>query len=192
MKTKNVLLRITLLVCCIFMTLFLFHFIASVFLSLESNTLDFLHRKTSAAKNQIAESWGFQRKIELDAFTAEQLAEREALRAGLNPALVRAVMHVESGNKQYAESPKGAIGLMQIMPANAKRVGLDHWSKLYDSETNIKAGVQILKEELDRYRGDVIKALVSYNGGPRAVANGYPESVRYAQLVLARMSKDVR
>lgn len=128
----------------------------------------------------------------VDSFTADELAERAALRRKLNPSLLRAIKHVESRGKALAESPKGAIGLMQIMPANAKRCGLKHYSQLFDPETNIDCGAQIISEELNTYGGDAIKALIAYNGGPRAVKAGYPESVKYAQNVLATMSRDIR
>lgn len=138
-----------------------------------------------------AETLGLEKKIEVDSLTVEQIAEREALRAQLNPAIIRAVMHVESRGKQYAESPVGAIGLLQIMPANAKRCGLAHWSKLYEPEANVRCGVRILSEEMKTYN-DVFKALVAYNGGPRAVKTALPESVRYAQNVLNRAATDIR
>jgi len=78
--------------------------------------------------------------VEPPQLTAEQLADRAALMQGINPALVRAVMHVESRGDAVAISPKGAIGLMQIMPANYERCGLEHPGKLYEPDINVACG----------------------------------------------------
>ena len=148
---------------------------------------------TKAAVIQgLAEDFGYERKVELEQLTFEDLAEKEALVHGLNPALVRAVMHVESRGKEFAESPLGARGPLQIMPANYKRCGLPHHSKLWVPNLNIKCGVQILAEELRTYNGNVFKALIAYNAGPRGVTGNYPVSVAYAQDVLSRMAQDIR
>lgn len=155
---------------------------------------NFLGRQYSEAKqtivSTIAESSGY--VLPMDEFTALELAEREALRAKINPALVRAVIHVESSGKLEAQSHKGAISYMQVMPFNYKRCKLDNAAQLWIPESNIKCGVQILAEELKVYKGDLVSALMVYNGGPKAIARQYPESVKYSKLVLAKLATDIR
>ena len=126
--------------------------------------------------------------------TPEQLADRAALLRGINPALVRAVMHTESEGKVAAVSIKGAIGLMQVMPANYKRCGLEHPGKLWEPEINVACGTQILAEELNNHKLD--DALRVYNGGPNALKRGYKESEQYVVKVTKRLmvelDKEVR
>ncbi|MDX2014005.1 MAG: lytic transglycosylase domain-containing protein [Myxococcaceae bacterium] len=83
-------------------------------------------------------------------------------------ALVRAVMQQESGNNPKALSPVGAIGLMQVMPFNATKLGLAGEKELWVPRLNILAGVRLLAALLKHYEGDVVAALVAYNSGPKA------------------------
>lgn len=126
--------------------------------------------------------------------TPEQLADRAALLRGINPALVRAVMHVESRGKIDAVSIKGAVGLLQVMPANYKRCGLEHPGKLWEPEINVACGTQILAEELKNHKLD--DALRVYNGGPKALKRGFKESEQYVQKVtkqlMVELDKEVR
>jgi soluble lytic murein transglycosylase-like protein len=102
-------------------------------------------------------------------------------------ALVRAVMKQESGNNPKALSPAGAIGLMQVMPFNATKLGLAGEKDLWVPRLNVLAGVRLLAALLRHYEGDIIAALVAYNSGPKALAtvpaNG--ETPQYVVNILA-------
>jgi len=85
-----------------------------------------------------------------------------AQRFQVERALVKAVIKAESGFQANAISPKGARGLMQLMPATAIRHGVRH---IHEPQENIEGGVQHLRMLLDRYNGDVVLALAAYNAG---------------------------
>jgi hypothetical protein len=84
----------------------------------------------------------------------------------LDPDLVNSVIHAESGFNAHAVSPKGARGLMQLMPSTASQLGV---SDSFDPEANVTGGSRYLRELLERYNFDLVKALAAYNAGPLRV-----------------------
>jgi soluble lytic murein transglycosylase-like protein len=115
---------------------------------------------------------------------------------GQDVSLLRAIIHVESGFNPSAVSPKGAIGLMQLMPATARRVGVDTQRRaLFDPATNINAGARYLRMLMDMFSGRPELAIAAYNAGESAVLRyrrqipPYPETQDYVKKVLARYSQ---
>jgi soluble lytic murein transglycosylase-like protein len=89
----------------------------------------------------------------------------EATRAGLDPQLLLAIIHVESNFRKYAVSGAGARGYMQVMPFWAGLIGR-HGDNLFSLRTNIRYGCVILKHYLDIEKGNLERALARYNGSP--------------------------
>src|SRR4051794_32640784 len=110
---------------------------------------------------------------------------------GLDPCLIVSVMRAESGFNRMAVSPKGASGLMQLMPATAERFGVKN---IFDPRENILAGARYLRWLLDRFSGDVRLALAGYNAGEGAVefyGNRIPpflETQNYVRTIYMRYS----
>ena len=116
------------------------------------------------------------------------LIERAARERQLDPKLVRAVAEQESALRPCAVSSKGAVGLMQLMPATIEQLGV---SDPFDPRQSIDAGSRYLKELLDRYHGDVPQALGAYNAGPAMVnqAGGIPDIPETRDYVAAILRK---
>lgn len=113
------------------------------------------------------------------------LVHDAAIRSGLPPTLVESVARVESALRPEAVSPKGALGVMQLMPATARMLDADP----HDTAQNIDAGARLLRELLIKYGGDVVKALSAYNAGEGAVDRyrgmpPYPETQDYVDKVI--------
>ena len=121
-----------------------------------------------------------------------EMVEAAARRHGLDPELVRAVVAVESGFRPDAVSPKGAQGLMQLMPATARSLGV---KDAFDPFSNLDGGTRYLRMLVTRYGGDLNRALAAYNAGEGAVARHggvppYPETLAYVRKVLRRAEAD--
>lgn len=118
----------------------------------------------------------------------ERLVGEAARRHGLDPALVMAVVGVESGFQPQAVSPKGAQGLMQLMPGTARDLGV---TDPLDPAANLDGGSRYLSSLVARYDGDLTRALAAYNAGMGAVARHggvppYAETRNYVRKVLGR------
>ena len=118
----------------------------------------------------------------------EQLISTTARWHGLDPALVKAVIKCESGFDPWAQSPKGAQGLMQLMPSTQTMLGVSH---PFNPQHNVEAGARYLAMLKQTFSGDVRLALAAYNAGPQAVvAAGYSvpaisETQQYVRCVFA-------
>ena len=118
------------------------------------------------------------------ASSPRDLADAAADKYGIPRKLVRLVMEAESGSRQDAVSPKGAVGLMQLMPATAQALGADP----ADPVQNVDAGARYLRDLLQKYAGLLWHALAAYNAGPAAVDkyNGIPpynETILYVKKI---------
>jgi soluble lytic murein transglycosylase-like protein len=118
----------------------------------------------------------------------KELTRFAAKREGIPAQFIESVMATESAYRANALSPKGAIGLMQLMPGTARTLGADP----HDPQQNVSAGARYLRELLTRYEKEpdqVLRALAAYNAGPGAVDRykgipPYPETVAYVRRVL--------
>jgi len=149
-----------------------------------------------AARKQaesVARAFGLQRPLvaaECDPLPdtdASALIGSAATSQHVDPKLLRAVIAQESGFRPCAESGKGALGLMQLMPATVDQFQV---ADPFDPQQNIEAGAKYLKQLLDKYGGDLSLALAAYNAGPAAVdaAKGIPdirETRDYVKAILA-------
>ena len=114
-----------------------------------------------------------------------------AARNGLDPCLILSVMRAESGFRGTAVSPKGASGLMQLMPATAARFGVKN---IFDARENVLGGSLYLRWLLDRFNGDVRLALAGYNAGEGAVEfyglriPPFAETQNYVRTIYTRYS----
>jgi soluble lytic murein transglycosylase-like protein len=118
-----------------------------------------------------------------------ELADAAADRYGLPRELVRSVMAAESGFQPKAISPKGAIGLMQLMPDTAQQLG----ANAHDPAQNVDAGARYLRDLLEKYNYGLRHALAAYNAGPGAVDKykgvpPYRETINY----IGRIEKKLR
>ncbi len=121
----------------------------------------------------------------------DKLINRVAFEKGLDPALLHAVIYVESQYDPSAVSPRGAVGLMQLMPDTGKRMGV---MDPYMPDQNLAGGARYLQLLLKRYKGQLRLALAAYNAGEGAVDRykgipPYPETENYVKKVLKIYNK---
>jgi len=116
----------------------------------------------------------------------DPIIEQASKTYGVDQALIRAVIRAESNFKNESTSPKGAMGLMQIMPATAKDLGI---RDAYDPQENIMGGTRYLKSLLDRYDGDVPTALAAYNWGMGNVERRPEKLPRETRVYISRIQQ---
>lgn len=170
-----------------------------------TQALDASYAKTSIAEEQLLRSAYSQavhavavkqktgkRKI-TDSNRIELLSaiSKSASKHGVDPELIEALIAVESGFNTNAISPKGARGLMQLMPATAKRHGMKNEQELHVPSKNIDMGVRHLKNLLNLHNDQVALAISAYNAGQGAVSKhgqripSYRETMLYVPAVMA-------
>lgn len=123
----------------------------------------------------------------------DEAVQQIAVQHSLPPQLLHSVIKVESNYNPMAVSNKGALGLMQLIPATARRFGV---ANVFNPVENIQGGAKYLRYLLDLYQGDYPLALAAYNAGEGAVAKyggvpPYRETQTYLQLVKRQLEKTV-
>jgi Transglycosylase SLT domain len=117
-----------------------------------------------------------------------EVIDKVSSRHHLDPDLINSVIHAESGFNPKAVSSKGAQGLMQLMPQTASRLGV---ADAFDPSDNLEGGTRYLRELLERYNFDLIKALAAYNAGPQRVEQYHGVPPYYeTQAYVARIIRD--
>jgi hypothetical protein len=135
-------------------------------------------------------SLGFPRRVRTapPAVNLDEVVHSASGRYRLDPDLVNSVIKAESGFNTRAVSPKGAQGLMQLMPGTASQLGVPN---AFDPQANVEGGTKYLRELLERYDFDLVKALAAYNAGPQRVEQfgGVPPYYE-TRAYVARVVKD--
>lgn len=122
-----------------------------------------------------------------------RIVEEIAHKYSLEPSLIHSIIKIESNYDPWAISPKGAIGLMQLMPTTAAQYGV---RDIFDPRENIEGGVRYLKDLIRLYQGRTDLVLAAYNAGQEAVKKfggipPYPETIKYIEKVKASYNKPV-
>jgi len=116
----------------------------------------------------------------------DEYVDRFSRANDLSPALVKAIIRAESNGERFAVSPKGAQGMMQLMPFTSKRLKV---SDPFDPVENIEGGVKYIKELFGAFEGNLVYTVAAYNAGPEAVRKyggvpPYKETRQYVERVL--------
>jgi len=143
-------------------------------------------RGANAARNAPAAAPARDAAAKLSSRDTHRLVREASERHGVDADFLASVIRQESGGNSRAVSPAGARGLMQLMPATAEQLGVQD---SFDPEQNVDGGARYLRELLERYRGDAVRALAAYNAGPEAVDRyqgvpPYPETRSYVRSVV--------
>ncbi len=129
--------------------------------------------------------------VEAKAPNVQAILKDAGEKHGLDPDFISSVVHAESSYNAKAVSPKGARGLMQLMPQTAKQLGV---KDSFDPAANVEGGTKYLRTLLDQYNGDVVRTLAAYNAGALRVQqyNGvppYPETRAYVRRIVAEYNR---
>jgi hypothetical protein len=127
------------------------------------NAKDGAPNVSSFARTPSGSALGFPARPQVD---LNDVVNTASGRYRLDPDLVNSVIKAESGFNVRAVSPKGAQGLMQLMPGTASQLGVPN---AFDPQANVEGGTKYLRELLERYNFDLVKALAAYNAGPQRV-----------------------
>jgi hypothetical protein len=127
------------------------------------NAKDGASNGSSFARTPSGSALGFPARPQVD---LNDVVNTASGRYRLDPDLVNSVIKAESGFNVRAVSPKGAQGLMQLMPGTASQLGVPN---AFDPQANVEGGTKYLRELLERYNFDLVKALAAYNAGPQRV-----------------------
>lgn len=135
---------------------------------------------------------GFEAVIHRRALAYAPLMDAAGRRHGVDPLLLHALTYVETGYRPQARSRAGAVGLMQVLPATARRFGVKDGRRLVQPEACVQAGAGYMKWLLERFDNDLTLAVAAYNAGEGAVERfgnrvpPYRETRAYVRSVLAR------
>lgn len=129
----------------------------------------------------------------IDTTKYNDIIKSKSLKYAIPESLISSMIQQESGYNEKAVSPKGAKGLMQLMPQTAELMGV---KDIFNPEENIEGGVKYLKNLLERFDGDVVKALAAYNAGPEIVEKNkgipnYNETKNYISRIINNLDLEL-